>query len=91
MQAAASSAQAVAKRVLKRPAAKDAAEVCKRPAAARSGGGAKRPAAADWEESVSKQQATSASSSTDVVCIKLDNADSVEAACGINDFASAGA
>ena len=82
VQAAASSAQAVGKRVLKRPAAKDAAEVCKRPAAARSGGVAKRPAAADWEESVSKQQATSASSSTDVVFIKLDNADSVEAACG---------
>ena len=82
VQAAASSAQAVAKRVLKRPAAKDAAEVCKRPAAARSGGVAKRPAAADWEESVSKQQATSASFSTDVVCIKLANADAVEAACG---------
>ena len=43
---------------------------------------AKRPAAVDSEEPVSKQQATAASSSKDVVCIKLLTGDSVEAACG---------
>ena len=82
VQAAASSAQAVTKRVLKRPAAQVAGGVLKRPAAAGSARVAKRPAAVDWEEPVSKQQATAASSSTDVVCIKLLTGDAVEAACG---------
>ena len=53
VQAAASSAPAVTKRVLKRPAAKVAGQVFKRPAAAGSARVAKRPAAADWDEPVS--------------------------------------
>ena len=73
-----------ASRVLKRPAAAASSQVLKRPAAAGSAAVKKRPAAADWEQSVSKLQAASASSAAgqDRVRITLQNAEDLDKEVG---------